>query len=119
LSNESSASRFWRFVSNLLILGLIVFSIALATPVLGVYVAFEWSAQLGCALPNWGSACAEHGYLLDKLAIYDAIPIANLVGTPLIFAYAFWDVVLAWVALIVVIKALLPGRPVRTDDKLS
>ncbi len=99
-------------VGTVLIVGLVAFGIALATPVLGVAVAYEWSAHLGCALPNFGGSCAEHGYLLDKLALYDVIPIANLVATPLIFLVAFWDILLVWVALILVCKALAPAREV-------
>jgi hypothetical protein len=94
-------TRFLRFASIALGIGLIVFCIALAMPILGVHVAFGLSGALGCSLPNWGGACALHGFLVDRLAVYNAFPVANLIGTPLIFAYAFWDVVLGWLVMIV------------------
>jgi hypothetical protein len=90
-------------LANILIAGLIIFALAFGFPFFGLLLPQKIAATYGCTLEAWGGPCAATGFWPSRLKYY-GFPIANIIGTPLFFVLAFWDILLGWLAAIGALK---------------
>jgi uncharacterized membrane protein len=89
----------------ILIVGMVVFALMLGTPVIGVEMAHQLLAAVGCPLPS-SQSCSGVGGLMNKMMQpYDNRFIAYLL-TPLVFVWVFWPLIAVWAVLLVGCTAL-------------
>ena len=94
----SVRAAFW-----LLLLGLIAFCVALGAPIVGTDTARSILHSLGCSpgtFDPFSSPCMKAtGFWTPRLAFY-VLPLAGPLLAPVWLIMGFWDVLIAWAALI-------------------
>lgn len=86
-----------------LLITFVLFVLAFATPVLGVFSAkFLFVNELGCNMSSFSqSTCLVFGVDIgDRIRMYGA-PFIGVLATPLAFIIVFWEVSVVWIILIV------------------
>ena len=100
----------YKHAKFILLASLVVFALALGTPILGVGLAHSLAAALGCPLSNTASQCAGlGGFMNTQLQPYNNLLIANLL-TPLVFVWVFWPLLIVWVGAALVCATLQDHR---------
>ncbi|MEO8023390.1 hypothetical protein [Polaromonas sp.] len=108
-SPDQSAHHVLRISFWLLLTGLIAFCIALGTPFLGSYTAREILLQMGCSpgtFDPFTSPCTSApGFWTPRLLPF-LIPILGQFLSPIWLVWKFYDVLIAWLAVIGLVAAL-------------
>ena len=98
----------WNTSFYFLLVTFIIFVIAFATPVVGVFSAVSlFSDALGCNISAFSkSECLVLGVDIgDRVRMYGT-PIIGVLMTPLAFFMVFWEVSLLWIILIMLTKIM-------------
>ena len=84
-----------------------VFILLFGFPILGLLSALKLSDWLGCSLFARGaSECMLWGWDIgERLYVY-VIPMIGSLLTPLAFAMGFWDIVLVWAFVVLLLHLL-------------
>ena len=108
----------WNMVFYFLLITFVLFVLAFATPVLGVFSAkFLFVNELGCNMSSFSqSECLVFGVDIgDRIRMYGA-PFIGVLATPLAFFMVFWEVSVVWIMLIIFTK-ILAGKYERKGEK--
>ena len=98
----------WNIVFYFLLVTFVIFVIAFATPVVGVYNAKNlFSDYLGCSISAFSkSECLGFGVDIgNRIRMYGA-PFIGVLATPLPFIIVFWEVSVLWLLLIIFSKTM-------------
>lgn len=85
----------------------VVFIFLFGFPIVGILSALQLSSWLGCELSARGaSACMLWGWDIgERLYVY-VIPMIGSLLAPIALVIGFWDILLAWAALVVLLHVL-------------
>ena len=85
----------------------VIFIFLFGFPIVGILSALQLSSWLGCELSARGaSACMLWGWDIgERLYVY-VIPMIGSLLTPIALVIGFWDILLAWAALVVLLHVL-------------
>lgn len=98
----------WNMLFYILLIPFIIFVIAFATPVVGVYNAENlFSDYLGCNISAFSkSECLVFGLDIgNRIRMYGA-PFIGVLVTPLAFFVVFWELSVFWIILIMLTKMM-------------
>ena len=93
----------WNIAFYFLVITFVIFVIAFATPVIGVFSAkLLFVDGLGCNMSNFSdSSCLVFGYDVGDRARVYGTPFIGLLATPFAFFVAFWELLIVWVCMII------------------
>lgn len=92
---------------NILFFVGVIFIFLFGFPIVGLLSVLQLSSWLGCELSARGaSQCLLWGVDIGERLYGYVIPMIGSLLTPIAFAMGFWDVVLAWAALVLLLHVL-------------
>jgi hypothetical protein len=86
----------------------IIFFVLFGTPILGIIVVIELASVLNCKLSASGPIeCLYLGIDFGERLYAYTIPFVGSIFSPIAFVLGFWDFIIAWFSIYILIKLVI------------